>query len=482
MTHIKDAEEFCACVAAFCGPGKLFDRREPVWIARSPGRLDLFGGNVDYSGGLVLQLPLREGIWAAAQSSSQPAIRVLNPGASEHGWRAELALDLSALEDRDKIMELCTDERNTRWGRYVLGAAHYLRIHHGAFRHSGVRLFLHSDLPPNRGIASSAALEIAALKAIASAANIQLEGIALAEAGQWVENIVAQSACGIMDQAACVLGAEGCLLPLLCQPCQPGPPLPLARGMRIWGIDSMAPRATASEAYESARAASFMGYRMICAWENLPLALDTTATVPRWIDSRWNGWLSNLSPDELSSRYERDLPETMLGCDFLQHYGEHVDPFTSIESARRYPVRAAVRYASHEHARIQKARSLLRDSVDLPLETRLHELGDLMHQSHAAYGECGLGAAPCDALVELSRQYGLYGAKMTGGGGGGVVALLGTADQQDAVTAIATEYAQRHGRMPRIFTGSSNGADRFGVARRSPHDILARTALAAGNL
>ncbi len=38
-----------------------------VYIGRSPGRLDLMGGNVDYTGGLVFEATIREATWAAVQ-------------------------------------------------------------------------------------------------------------------------------------------------------------------------------------------------------------------------------------------------------------------------------------------------------------------------------------------------------------------------------------------------------------------------------
>ena len=39
----------------------------PVFIARAPGRLDLMGGNDDYTGGMVFEATIREATWAAVQ-------------------------------------------------------------------------------------------------------------------------------------------------------------------------------------------------------------------------------------------------------------------------------------------------------------------------------------------------------------------------------------------------------------------------------
>ena len=35
--------------------GEFFDREHPVYIGRAPGRMDLMGGNVDYTGGWVFE-------------------------------------------------------------------------------------------------------------------------------------------------------------------------------------------------------------------------------------------------------------------------------------------------------------------------------------------------------------------------------------------------------------------------------------------
>ncbi|MGZ4403749.1 MAG: galactokinase family protein, partial [Gaiellaceae bacterium] len=58
-----DAESFCLDV----GSSAFFASGIPVTVARAPGRLDVLGGISDYSGGLVLELPLRVAALAAAQ-------------------------------------------------------------------------------------------------------------------------------------------------------------------------------------------------------------------------------------------------------------------------------------------------------------------------------------------------------------------------------------------------------------------------------
>jgi L-arabinokinase len=98
---------------------------------------------------------------------------------------------------------------------------------------------------------------------------------------------------------------------------------------------------------------------------------------------------------------------------------------------------------------------------------RLQLLGELMYQSHASYGACGLGSRETDRIVSLVRQAGasagLYGAKITGGGSGGTVAVLGHRDAGDMVREIAYRYGAEVGKDVAVLSGSSPGAVQFGL-------------------
>ncbi|HMF65060.1 MAG TPA: galactokinase family protein [Edaphobacter sp.] len=450
-------------VAATVAAHDFFATVEPIWVARAPGRLDVMGGNVDYTGGMVLQSLLREAVWVAVQPRADDLIRILNPGALQFGWEPCLELRMDDLRDPENLRLLCGQKQSSRWGCYVLGALSFLRRRYGCGNAGGVDLFIASDLPPNKGVSSSAALEVATLKAVSAAWGVCLAGVALATAGQWVENVVAGAACGIMDQAAIVLGVEDHLLPILCQPCQPSSPVTLPAGLRFWGIDSMVSRSTTGVAYEAARAAAFIGYKLICQYESIDVTPAELSGIPRWTDSRWGGYLSNLAPSEFRSRYERWLPESFSGREFLERVGEHVDPFTKVDPDRDYPVRAAVRYATEENLRVQMVYKMLNALRWSGSDSSLRHIGEILCQSHIAYSECGLGSEACDELVSRALKAGFFGAKMTGGGAGGVVAILGRSGDRRAIHSIAREYGAERGALPHVFEDSSSGVDAFGV-------------------
>ena len=97
-----------------------FERDRPIFLARSPGRLDLMGGNVDYTGGLVFQATIRESTRAAVQLRSDETIVLINPQMSEH----RLEFRLSDLTTDEAVRALVSRDR---WPAYVLGIFHLLR-------------------------------------------------------------------------------------------------------------------------------------------------------------------------------------------------------------------------------------------------------------------------------------------------------------------------------------------------------------------
>lgn len=424
-----------------------FEPGRPVFRSRSPGRLDLMGGNVDYTGGLVFQATIRESTRAAVQLRSDEMIVLINPQMSEHA----LEFHLNDLTTDEAVRALV---RRDRWPAYVLGVFHLLRCRYPEAITTGATTCIESDVPPNKGVSSSAAVEVAVMKAAAAAYGIPLSGIALAEACQWVENVIAEAPCGIMDQAAVVLGEENHVLPLLCQSCKPRPLVKLPPGVEVRAIDSGVRHSIAGLECETARAAAFMAYKTICDWEGLPVIRDDSGFIPRWTDPLWNGYLSNLSPSIFRSRFESRLPEFLSGADYCN---THVDPFTQVRPDVIYPIRAAARYAVEENQRVRLFIELAQ------VGDAFESMGELMYQSHYAYTECGLGCEATDHIVELARSEGLLGAKMTGGGCGGTVAILCRKGSDEAFARVVERYREHSGLVPYVFEGSSPGADRHGI-------------------
>jgi galactokinase len=378
----------------------------------------------------------------------------------------------------EEIHELIQASSKQDWTAYTAGGIYLLLKEYPDKVKTGVSIFIDSEVPIGKGVSSSAALEVASLKAIAAAYGLNLEGIDLATKCQWIENAICQSASGVMDQITVVLGEHDHFVPLVCQPCLPEALIRLPDPLFCWGIDSGVRHQVSGIEYEVARAATFMGYQMMCQQTGLELTFDETGALPRWVDPLWNGYLANLSPARFKAIYESGLPVSILGAEFSKHYPTHVDPFTSVRPNVSYPVRACTRYAVEENHRVHLFVDLLTHRQEPLSERTMSLLGELMHQSHLSYSECGLGSEATDLIVELIREegpeYGLYGSKITGGGAGGTVAVLGKQGKnaEDAFQRVINRFHQATGYEPYIFKGSSPGADSFGVIELDPLDFM----------
>lgn len=475
-----DLNPFIETIRHLTGAGRFFQPDECIFLARSPGRLDLMGGNDDYTGGLVFEITIQEATRVAVQPRGDQLIKIINPQLGKLGWKDQLEYSLNdfghqghirPLEDIHTLLQASAAQE---WTAYVVGGIYLLMKDHPRQINTGLSIFIESDVPIGKGVSSSAALEVASLKAISSAYGFPLSGIDLANKCQWIENAICRSASGVMDQITVVLGERDYFVPLVCQPCLPEPLIRLPASLRLWGIDSGVRHQVAGIEYEAARAATFMGYQMLCRKHNLELTFDDTGPLPRWIDPLWNGYLANLLPAEYRAAFETDLPESIRGADFTAQYPIHADPFTSIRPEVSYPVRSCTRYAVEENHRVHLFVELLNRQDALLSERTLGLLGELMFQSHFAYTECGLGSESTDLIVELVRAEGpangLYGAKITGGGAGGTVAVLGKIGDiaESAFRRVIDKYHQATGYAPYVFEGSSPGADSLGVLKIDP--------------
>jgi galactokinase len=446
---------------------EFFDRRRPVLIARAPGRLDVMGGIADYSGSLVLELPLAVATWVAAQAHDAPEL-IIESGDGRVKIPLEDIVPAAPLPYAEAHVRLTRDPERA-WAAYVAGALVVLQHEHGHRLRHGARLLVRSDVPIGKGVSSSAALDVAAFEALAALAGVALDERALALAAQKVENFVVGAPCGVMDQMTTAAGRRDHLLELLCQPAQLVGHVALPATLEVFGIDSGIRHAVSGADYGTVRAAAFMGYRIVAD----TAGLAARAVAPGRVvvdDPTYGGYLANVPPAEWRARYRDAVAERMTGADFLARFGGSTDVATAIDPDRGYAVRAATEHPILEHERVRRFRALLVEGA--ATEEARADLGRLMYESHASYSGCGLGSDGTDRLVELCRAAGpaagIHGAKITGGGSGGTVAVLAAAGPRDAVDAIAGQYQRETGRDATIFAGSSWGARALGVQTLDP--------------
>jgi L-arabinokinase len=445
-----------------------FDSQSEIIIARAPGRLDVMGGIADYSGSLVLELPIAEATFVALQKDDTRRLSIVS--LLENDRVVSFEMPLADFERDGKPIDYDEAQRyfktdDTQWAAYVAGVFLVLMREREVHFNQGARLLISSRVPEGKGVSSSAALEVATMSAVAAAFEIEIAPREIALLCQRVENLVVGAPCGVMDQMSVACGEANQLLAMVCQPAELLGTIQIPEDLAVWGLDSGTRHSIGAGDYGSVRAGTFMGYRIVADLAGLTVEQMGDRVVID--DPRWHGYLANMSPSEFEETFAAKLPENLLGEEFLARYGGTTDTVTRVEPGRTYAVRAPTSHAVYENFRVHEFARLLR-SQSIGTEEKL-ELGKLMYESHASYSACGLGSTGTDLLVELVRaagvERGLFGAKITGGGSGGTVAVLGRHDARAAVIDVAHSYAQLTGHQPYLFSGSSPGSAAFGIHR-----------------
>ncbi len=348
----------------------------------APGRLDLLGGVADYAGALVLEMPTRQSAQVDLEGDGDLVVGPAVLSSDELARMARLPYE----GVRAALAEL------PRWTHYVIGVAVVL-LRHDVISAVRGTVVVSSDLPASVGVASSAAIEVATARALGAGG---IDPLRLAALCQEAENRVVGAPCGIMDQVAVAMGVPDAVLPILCRPASVEPTVDLPDALEVVGWPTGVAHDVGGEPYGRARAAAFMGKRMVEDAEG----------------GSW-AWVS-----ELPSSAVESLPGEVRGSEFLDRWGEHGDPVTSVDPDETYPVRAATGFGGAEHARSVAALDALRRGD-------ARTVGECMAASHTGYDAMGLGHRASSALVrEALASPGVHGARSSGGGCGGTVVVL----------------------------------------------------------
>jgi len=450
---------------------ELFAGTSEIYIARSPGRLDVMGGIADYSGSLVLEMPIAEAALIALQKDNARTLKIISLGAEGNNRTNSFEMPLADFKSNGDLISYAEAQKKFKrdpangWAAYIAGAFLVLMREKDFYFEHGARILIDSKVPEGKGVSSSAAIEVATMSAIAAAFEIKIEARELAILCQRVENLVVGAPCGIMDQMSSAAGEANQLLSMICQPAEFGGTVAIPQDLAFWGIDSGIRHSVGAGDYGSVRTGAFIGYRIIADLAGLKVKQTETGGVVQIEDERWNSYLANITPKEFEQNYAAHLPQEISGAEFLERYQGTTDAVTRVLPEKKYAIFYPTKHPIYENFRVHQFAKLLGEPIT---ESNLIELGQLMYESHASYSACGLGTDGTDLLIELIKESErLYGARMTGGGSGGTVAVLGRKGADSAIKKIAADYEKQIGYRPYIFSDSSAGAASFGYLRLS---------------
>ncbi|TXG62399.1 hypothetical protein EZV62_013762 [Acer yangbiense] len=496
----------------------LFNWEEEIFVTRAPGRLDVMGGIADYSGSLVLQMPIREACHVAVQRNHPskhrlwkhalarqntkgqgptPVLQIVSYGSELSNRAPTFDMDLSDFLEGGKpisyqeAQKYFAQDPSQKWAAYIAGTILVLMTELGVRFEDSISMLVSSAVPEGKGVSSSASVEVASMSAIAAAHGLSISPRDIALLCQKVENHIVGAPCGVMDQMTSACGEANKLLAMVCQPAEVLGLVEIPSHIRFWGIDSGIRHSVGGADYGSVRIGAFMGRKMIKS-----LASDKSKSVPSSNGTNSDDledysvelleaeasldYLCNLSPHRYEALYAKMLPESITGEEFLEKYADHSDPVTVIDPKRTYAVTAASRHPIYENFRVKAFKALLTSESS---DDQLTALGELLYQCHYSYSACALGSDGTDRLVQLvqeihhsklsrSEDGTLYGAKITGGGSGGTICVIGRDCLRSShqIIEIQQRYKAATGYSPYIIDGSSLGAGQFGYLKiRSRH-------------
>jgi galactokinase len=363
--------------------------RRPAGVWAAPGRVNLIGEHTDYNDGYVMPFALVQRVLIAAAPASDGtwSVTSLNNESTETFHAADLRPGM------------------TGWQAYVAGVVWALK--EAGYGIGGADLVLTSDVPVGAGLSSSAALECAALTALADLNDLAIAGLERAKLARRAENAFVGAPTGLMDQAASTLCTLGHALFFDC------------------------------------RTAAAEQVRFDTASAGVEILVLDTKTPHALVDSEY-----------AARRASCEEAARLLGVAALR---DVTDLDAALEELSDPVIRRRARHVVTENGRVLEAVEVLRAG-------RIADLAPLLDASHTSMrDDFEITVPQVDLAVEVARASGALGARMTGGGFGGCIIALVRAGEADRIgREIARSFADAGYGPPAHFTAiPSAGAERL---------------------
>ena len=328
--------------------------------------MNLIGEHTDYSGGLVLPVAIQLGVTVEV-----------------HARASEISLTSGLLGPAAPFRADGAWPKAAGWARYAQAVAAELAV---LGRPAvGLVATVESDLPAGAGLSSSAALEVATALALCAVADWEVDAMELARACQRAELRAVGVPCGILDQAASILGREGAAVLLDC---------------------------------------GTLEYRLVAVPAGAALLI---------LDSGVERSLENTA----YAQRRRELEDALGAVGVDRSTGVRPSDLDRLEGVAK----SRLRHVVTENERVERFAAAF-ESDDLP------QAGELLLASHSSLRDDYEVSIPeLDLLVELAVEAGSHGARLLGAGfGGAVLALVDDVRAGEVGSVVADAYRRQTGR------------------------------------
>lgn len=380
-----------------------------VWSA--PGRVNLIGEHTDYNAGLCLPIALPHRTFIAVKKRDDDKVRVVSGKFDKEPEE----VDLDGLKARGVDV----------WAAYPVGVAWALR-EMGEEVHGFDAAFV-SCVPLGSGLSSSAAMTCSTALALDELFNLGYSGsdegrVTLIKAAIKSENDMAGASTGGLDQNASMRCTQGNAILLDCRPelsavesvSQKSFDL-VSLGLELLVVDTQAPHQLNDGQYAKRRAT--------CEESAKLLGFKSLREAAQEVE-------------------ESDDPRKALE-ELLEKLPEEVQ-------------RKRVRHVITEIGRVT-------EFVDVFARGDVKRAGELFNESHDSLRyDYEVTVPELDTAVEVAREKGAYGARMTGGGfGGSIIALVDAGKGKEIAQAISEAFEEKGFHEPRALAAvASRSASR----------------------
>ena len=332
-----------------------------VSSSEAHGRVNLIGEHTDYNKGFVLPTLIEQKI----EVSLSPRLDSKIVGISE--------------EFGEKTV-LSDSNTDGTWIDFVRGALYYMAKEGQLIK--GLDIAVASSIPTGSGLSSSAALEIAILRALCKMVGHELSSTKIAKIGQLIEHHFIGTFCGIMDQMSSSKSKFGQVLFLDCE-----------------NLNT----------------------------EIVPIFKDYTFTI---IHSGSSRKLSEGSYNE--RKRETEIAAKFLNISSLRH--AEISDLNIIKDPK---ILRRARHVITENNRVQKAVQFLKDN-------NAQAFGNLMNESHISMDkDYEISSPELNHIVKTAQSHGALGARLTGAGFGGCTVVLSSNTRRDDIIKKILEHCPK---------------------------------------
>jgi galactokinase len=327
------------------------------------GRVNLIGEHTDYNNGFVLPSLIPQSIEVSINLRDDDKIFGIS---SEFG----------------ELRSLTTSSNDGSWLDFVRGAIYFCQKISPSIK--GIDVAVSSTIPSGSGLSSSAALEIALLRAITKLKDISIHSQEMAKIGQKIEHQFVGTQCGIMDQMASACGTFGQAVFLDCENLQT---------------------------------------KSIPVFSNHSFVIIHSGSTRKLSHGKYN-----------ERKNETFKASEILEIPSLRH--ATIDQLIKIEDPI---IKKRAKHIVSENDRVLKA--ILCLEKDDPIS-----FGELMNSSHQSMrDDYEISSEELNQVVESANKNGALGARLTGAGFGGCVVLLTTNNELTSVSnSILEECPQAY--------------------------------------